>query len=63
MHVHHKAPNFPLVSFFMQVFLQVQTSCNLHRRWYNEEEEIEVEEDTSPKYVNGKRVLVNKEIQ
>jgi len=28
-----------------------------------EEEEVEVEEDLEPKYVNGQRVLVNREIE
>lgn len=32
-------------------------------RWLPEEEEVEVEDDLEPKYVNGKRVLVNREIE
>jgi hypothetical protein len=32
-------------------------------RWLPDEEEVEVPEDTSPKYVGGKRVLVNREIE
>ncbi|KAF6262209.1 translation initiation factor IF-3, C-terminal domain-containing protein [Scenedesmus sp. NREL 46B-D3] len=32
-------------------------------RWVPEDELLEVPEDTSPKYVNGKRVLVNRDIE
>jgi hypothetical protein len=35
----------------------------LPRRWLPEEEFVEVPEDTSPKYVNGKRVMVNRDIE
>uniref|UniRef100_A0A383VQ51 Translation initiation factor IF-3 n=1 Tax=Tetradesmus obliquus TaxID=3088 RepID=A0A383VQ51_TETOB len=32
-------------------------------RWLPDEELVEVPEDTSPKYVNGKRVMVNRDIE
>lgn len=32
----------------------------MYDQWF---EEVPVEEDTSPKYVNGRRVLVNREIE
>jgi hypothetical protein len=45
------------------MMMLTNSSCCCCFRWLPEEEEVEVEDDLEPKYVNGKRVLVNREIE